>query len=295
MSIGFIGIGVMGFPMAMNLLAAGHELVVWNRTRDKCAPLQAAGATVAASAGQLFQDTRIVILMMRDSPSMDAVLARGEPEFVSRVRGRLVVSMGTFTPAYSRSLGDAIRAAGGSYVEAPVSGSRQPAEAGRLVAMVAGLPQDVDAVVPILQAMCSLIVPCGSVPLALTMKLAVNVFLITTVTGLSEAAHFAKANNLDLRTLQTILDAGPMASSVSRIKLEKLVTGDFSVQASIPDVLKNSRLITALAHHNGIATPMLDLCESLYAQALDLGHAEADMAAVVRSFEARTAELRTPR
>lgn len=293
MTIGFVGLGFMGQPMAMNLLNAGQDLWVWNRTSERCVPLQAAGATVAESLDDLFANTNIVILMMRDSAAMDSVLARGTEQFVRRVRNHTIISMGTFTPAYSRALDEDIRGAGGVYVEAPVSGSRKPAEAGQLVAMVAGDASDVQLVSPILSSMCSLIVPCGAVPLALTMKLAVNVFLITTVTGLAESAHFAKASGLDLRTLQTILDAGPMASSNSKIKLEKLVTEDFSIQASIPDVLKNARLITAQARENGVASPMMDLCESLFLQTLQLGHDAADMAAVVRSLEARTAVIRS--
>lgn len=294
MTIGFVGIGVMGLPMATQLLGAGQDLWVWNRTPERCETLRAAGATVANTLDELFDNVPIAILMLRDSAAMDEVLGRETSAFARRVRGKTIVSMGTFTPEYSRALEQAIRAADGAYVEAPVSGSRKPAEAGQLVAMLAGAPEAVSAASQVLGPMCSLIVPCGAVPLALTMKLAVNIFLITTVTGLAESAHFAKASGLDLRTLQTILDAGPMASSVSRIKLDKLVREDFTIQASIPDVLKNSQLITSQAREEAIATPLMAQCERLYAQTLALGLGDTDMAAVVRSLEAATHAIRNP-
>ncbi len=91
------------------------------------------------------------------------------------------------------------------------------------------------------------------------MKLAVNLFLITMVTGLAEAVHFAERNELDVKLLREIIDAGPMASEVSRVKLEKMVAKDFSVQASITDVAMNARLIAEAAREIGAATPLLEL------------------------------------
>jgi 3-hydroxyisobutyrate dehydrogenase len=136
--------------------------------------------------------------------------------------------------------------------------------------------------------MCHQAFDCGAAPGALTMKLAVNLFLITMVTGLAEAAHFAERHGLDMRQFQAILDAGPMASQVSRIKLQKLVEGDFAVQASITDVLKNNRLVAEAARRAGLASPLLDLCHALYGETQGLGLGGADMAAVIRAIETRS-------
>lgn len=288
MAIGFIGLGVMGQPMALNLARAGTPLVVWNRSADKCAPLREAGATVAEDCAAVFRQAPIVILMLANDAAMDAAMGRATPAFAARVAGRLVVNMGTTSAQYSRALGDDIRAAGGRYVEAPVSGSRKPAEAGQLVAMVAGEAGDVAEVLPLLRPMCHQVVECGAVPSALLMKLAVNLFLITMVTGLAEASHFARRHGLDMARWQAVLDAGPMASAVSRIKAAKLVAEDFEVQAAIPDVLKNNRLVAEAARAAGIASPLLDVCHALYGETLALGLAQADMVAVVRAIEART-------
>ncbi len=282
MKVGFIGLGVMGTPMAINLARAGTELVVWNRTPEKYPPLLELGAEAAASPAEVFRVAPIVIVMLANEGAIDAVLT---PR--SMVAGRTVVHMGTTSPSFSRMLGAEIVAAGGRYVEAPVSGSRKPAEAGELVGMLAGDPMDVEEVRPLLQPVCAQTFVCGPVPRALLMKLCVNLFLITMVTGLAEAMHFAERNGLDAELLAQIVDAGPMASSVSRMKLQKLVAKEFSVQASIRDVAMNSRLVAQAARDSGAASPMLDVSNALYGEAEAIGLGALDMAAVIEAIAKR--------
>jgi 3-hydroxyisobutyrate dehydrogenase len=291
--IGFIGLGVMGQPMALNLARSGVPLVVWNRTAERSEALRTAGARVAEDAAGVFRQARIVFLMLADGASIDAVLARGTPEFEARVARHIIVHMGTTSPEYSRGLDAAIRAAGGSYVEAPVSGSRKPAESGQLVAMLAGAPEALAQVRPLLRPMCHETVVCGPVPRGLLMKLSVNLFLITMVTGLTEAVHFAERHGLDLQTLLQVLDAGPMASNVSRGKASKLVARDFAVQAAISDVLKNNQLIAQAARDARVASPLLDVCLGLFTETEALGHGQKDMVAVVHALEALTGRAST--
>ncbi|MCU1409366.1 MAG: oxidoreductase, coenzyme F420-dependent:6-phosphogluconate dehydrogenase, NAD-binding protein [Rhodoglobus sp.] len=294
MTTGFIGLGIMGQPMALNLARAGEQLVVWNRSPARCEPLRDAGAQVAAAPAEVFAEASTVILMLVDEEATDGVLSRGTPDFARRVAGRTVVQMGTMSPGYSRGLEADIRAAGGRYAEAPVSGSKVPAENGMLVGMLAGDPETVAEVAPLLEPMCHEVVTCGAVPGGLLTKLAVNIYLITMVTGLVEAVHFAQRQGLDVATVAAVLDAGPMASPISRLKLAKLAAEDFSAQASIADVLKNSRLVAESAREAGIAAPLLDESYALYAETLGLGEGASDMIAVLRAIEARTAALSAP-
>ena len=287
-SIGFIGLGSMGEPMALNLARAGTPLLVWNRTPVKAGTLALAGAVIAANPADVFAQAGVVILMLADGAAVDAVLGRGTPDFGERVKDRTIIHMGTTSPAYSRSLEADIGAAGGRYVEAPVSGSRKPAEAGQLVAMLAGEEQTVEAVRPLLGSMCHETIVCGAVPNALLMKLSVNVFLIVLVTGLAEAVHFAARQGLDLDLLAAVLDASPMSSDVSRVKVSKLVARDFDVQASVANVLENTRLIAEAAREAGASSPLLDVCRALYGAALERGFGREDMVAVLRAIEART-------
>ncbi|MFC8866978.1 NAD(P)-dependent oxidoreductase [Streptomyces sp. NPDC057148] len=288
MRVGFIGLGVMGQPMALRLAGAGTPLVVFNRTAARAEPLRTAGAEVAAGPAEVFERAGTVLLMLADEAATDAVLARGTPGFASRVTGRTVVHMGTTSPQYSRRLEADVRAAGGRYVEAPVSGSRVPAENGRLVAMLAGEESAVAEVAPLLAPLCHESFVCGPVPDALLTKLSVNLFLITQVTGLVEAFHFAERQGLDRGRFLDVLEAGPMASAVSRMKAPKLLAGDFSVQAAALDVLKNNRLIAEAARGAGLASPLLDAAHALFEETVALGHGGEDMVAVLRAIEART-------
>ncbi|MFD0986886.1 NAD(P)-dependent oxidoreductase [Methyloligella solikamskensis] len=294
MTIGFIGLGLMGQPMALNLASslpsAGEALIVWNRTPSKCEPLRAAGAEVAPSAEAVFDAARIVILMMVDDGAADIVLERGTSSFAENVRNRIVVNMGTHSAAYSRALESEIRNAGGRFVEAPVSGSRKPAEAGELIAMVAGEPDAVDEVRPCLAPMCSEVLDCGAVPSALATKLSVNLFLITMVTALAESFHLAGRLGVDLERFAEVLNAGPMASAVSKVKLQKLLEEDFEVQAAITDVLKNADLTAEAARTSETASPLLDASRTLYEETVALGFGAEDMAAVVKAIEARTSK-----
>lgn len=283
-SVGFIGLGVMGIPMARNLVKAGTPLLVWNRTAGKDLP----GAELAPDAATVFKRSDVIILMLANGSAIDDVLTRGTPQFAEKVAGRIIVHMGTTETAYSQGLEDDIRAAGGRYVEAPVSGSRVPAENGELVAMLAGDPDAVDVVRQVIAPMCQDTVVCGAVPNGLRMKLSVNVFLIATVTGLAESFQFAKRLGLDLGTFVDVLAGGQMSSPIMRVKGPKLLAEDYSVQAAIDDVWMNTRLITDAAKAAGIPAPLMDVCEALFSETSALGYAGADMAAVIKAIEARS-------
>ncbi|MEU1200396.1 NAD(P)-dependent oxidoreductase [Streptomyces sp. NPDC005813] len=288
MDVGFIGLGVMGQPMALRLARAGTRLVVWNRTAARTEPLRAAGAVVAADPADVFARADVVIVMLADDLAIDAVLGRGTPHFAARVAGSTLVHMGTTSPEYSLGLEADVRAAGARYVEAPVSGSRVPAENGDLVAMLAGDEEVVQQVRPLLGPLCRETFVCGPAPNALLMKLSVNLFLITQVTALTEAFHFAERQGLDRNLFMDVLGAGPMASAVTRMKTPKLLARDFAVQAAALDVLKNNRLIAEAARKNGLSSPLLDVCHSLFQETVSLGHGAEDMVAVLHAIEART-------
>jgi 3-hydroxyisobutyrate dehydrogenase len=286
--VGFVGLGIMGQPMALNLARSGRSLVVWNRSPHRAEPLRDAGARVAATPAEVFAAAEVVILMLAHDEAIDAVLERRTDRFADHVEGRTIVHMGTTSPGFSRALAADIRAAGGDYVEAPVSGSRGPAEAGELVAMLAGDPDAVARVRDVIAPMCAEVVSCGQAPDALLMKLAVNLFLITMTTGLAEAFHFAERHGLDLGTLVEVLDKGPMASKVSRAKATKLLAADFDPQAAAGDVFTNTRLITAAARAAGVASPLMDECLTLMGRTVELGHGKQDVAAVVHALRERS-------
>ncbi|HEY6941615.1 NAD(P)-dependent oxidoreductase [Dokdonella sp.] len=294
MTVGFAGLGTMGLPMAMNLLRAGHALRVWNRTAERCAPLLELGARHAVSIDALCRDADVVMLMLFDESALDAVLGRRSHAFGARVAGRTFVHLGTTSPAYSAALARDLDACGARYVEAPVSGSRVQAERGELVGMVSGGDAAVDAVLPLLAPLCRRTFRCGAVPGALRMKLAVNHYLIAMVAALAETVHAARAAGVDAALLRDVLDAGPMASEVSRIKLGKLVAADFTPQAAVRDVATIADLVTAQAETAGVDAPLIRACASLYRRTAAEGFGDLDMAGVVHAFGARGPDRKEP-
>ncbi|WCA72648.1 NAD(P)-dependent oxidoreductase (plasmid) [Agrobacterium tumefaciens] len=289
--IGFIGLGVMGRPMALNLVKAGTRLIVWNRSPEPREALREAGATAVASVDDVFARTRVVICMLVNETALDAVLKRGTLGFGDLVNGHVVVSMGSNSPEYSRALAADITTAGGHYVEAPVSGSRKPAETGQLVSLLGGDPDIVGEVRPLLSPMCRETVLCGSVGNALLMKLTVNLYLNAMLAAMAEAVHFADRHGLDLPTFKAAIDSGPMNCDFTRMKLPKFIARDFSVQAATEDAFNSTRLIADAARAAGIATPLLNLASDLYGESVGLGNAREDMISVLQSIEARTEAL----
>jgi 3-hydroxyisobutyrate dehydrogenase len=288
MTVGFAGIGIMGLPMAKRLLDAGVELAVWSRRAEACAPLVERGALLAADPDALFAACDTVVLMLRDELATDAVLGRGTSAFARRVVGRRVIVSGTNSPAYSEALAADIRAAGASYVEAPVSGSRVPAERGELVVMLAGEdPDTLDAAEGLLAPLGKAVVRCGEVPGALRTKIAVNHYMMALVAALAEALTAARIAGVDVASVVRVLEASPMDSAIGRVKAAKLVAGDESPQAAISDVVKNCRLVLDAAREAGATTPIIDLVADLYEATAASGHADADMVAIARMFAAR--------
>jgi 3-hydroxyisobutyrate dehydrogenase len=289
-TIGFIVPGTMGEPMALNLQKAGGPLVVWNRNPVKAEALVQAGALLAVGPAEVFARCRVVLAMLVDGVALDQVLGRGTPAFAERVSGRLVVSLATHSAAYSKGLEAAIRAAGGRYAEAPVSGSRKPVEAGQLVAMMAGDPADLERLRPLLAAMCRQVVPCGAVPGGTLMKISTALFNIAMITALSEAMNFAARQGLDLDRFNEVLLGSPMASDVARVKAPKIARRDFAAQASVRNVLDVNRLLVEAARASGIPTPLADACRRVHEQALAMGFGDEDMIAVLKAYEVSSRE-----
>jgi len=285
--IGFVGIGAMGEPMAFNLLQSGVPLIVWNRTESKCQALQKAGAEIASSLDDLFCKTQTIIVMLFNSDAIDSTFERGSSKFSDWVNGKLLINMGTTQPHYSEQLCLDVEEAGGSYIECPVSGSKRQAESRELVAMMAGKSNLFPSITPLIEAMCKTVVPCGKIPGALNMKLAVNLYLLNMVTGLAEAYHFAEEKQLDTEKFAQVLNESPMASAVSKIKLDKLLIRDFSKQAAIIDVLAVANLIKEALDETKLDSPLARTSQALYQEAVDMGYGEIDMIGIIELLRAK--------
>lgn len=277
--LGFLGLGTMGGPIAGHLLKSA-PLVVWNRSPAKAAPLVAAGAQLAPSAADVLARCKTVVCMLSDAAALDEVLARGTPRFATLVRDRTLVNMATVPAAYSAALAADIAAAGGRYVEAPVSGSRRPAELGQLIAMVAGDEPEARRVMALLAPACKESIFCGPVPNGLLMKHATNLVLIPTMLALIEAGAFVRRAGLSAEAFASTLLAGQMASDLLRAKVPRLVAGDFTPQAALANVHMSAGAALEAVHAAGSSDALIAACRARLALALEHGLGAQDVLAL---------------
>jgi 3-hydroxyisobutyrate dehydrogenase len=281
MKVSVIGLGVMGEPIARNILKAGFPLTVYNRTNTKCEPFKGL-ATIATSAQEAILANDVVMLMLPGDNEINKVLKFTDGHIHVLITDRTIVNMATVAPEYSERLALAVTAAGGHYVEAPVSGSRKPAEIGALVILTAGDENDIDRVQPLFSAIGKATVRCGTPPNAMRMKLANNLLLIALLEAFVEAFHFARSIGLDPEQFLNLVLAGQMANDIFRVKAPKLLAGDFTQQAPLKHVAKDIRLICQEAQRIGVKTPVALVNETIFARAFESGLGEDDVIGVLK-------------
>ncbi|KAH8655856.1 hypothetical protein BX600DRAFT_470434 [Xylariales sp. PMI_506] len=286
MRLGFLGLGVMGTPMALNL-ARRFPLTVWNRTSSKYEPLRAAGANIGATPSQTIEQSDIIIAMLFDQSAIQSLLS---DDFKKALHGKTLVNTSSVSAEFSQYLAKEVHEAGGNFIEMPVSGSRIPAEKGQLVGLIAGDQAVVERIKPFLDPIISKAIYCGPIGSGLKTKFALNLYLLTMTAGLAESVNLAQAQGLDLHAFQEALGAGPMASAHSHMKIDKMIRGDWSPQAAIQDCANNTQLIVSAAKQADIESPLIQLCSKLYKQAASSGFENEDMIAVAKVLSKKRAE-----
>jgi 3-hydroxyisobutyrate dehydrogenase-like beta-hydroxyacid dehydrogenase len=279
MHVGFLGLGTMGAPMALNL-SRRFPLTIWNRSPSKYPLLTQAGARVGATPSEVARQSDVVFTMLFDAAAIDAVLDSGD--FRTSLGGKTLVNMSSVPEAFSHHLDREVRRAGGRFVEMPVSGSKGPAEQGQLVGMLGGDAHVAEEMRHVVEPMTRAAVYCGPVGYGLRTKYAANLYLTTLTVGLAESMSLARAQGLDLAVLGEVLNAGPMASAYSRGKITKIIEQDWSPQAAAKDCYNSSKLICAAAEAAAVRSPLIQACRSMYAEATEAGLGEEDMIAVMK-------------
>ncbi|KAJ6024610.1 hypothetical protein N7540_005407 [Penicillium herquei] len=279
MRLGFLGLGVMGSPMARNL-AKKYPLMAWNRSPAKYATLKQAGAvSFAETPAKVVENSDIIFLMLFNDAAIQSIL---DADFKRALPGKILVNTSSVSVKFSKFFDKEIRDAGGQFLEMPVSGSKVPAENGQLVGMMAGDPDLAEKIKPFVEPITRSAVYCGPIGSGLKAKYAANTLLITLTVGLAEAMNLAKAQGLDLEAFGKVVEAGPMASAYSDIKIGKMLNEDWSPQAAIKDCYNSTQLIQSAAVSANTQSPLMDVCGKLYAQAMDAGLGEEDMIAIAK-------------
>jgi 2-hydroxy-3-oxopropionate reductase len=281
-TIGFIGLGVMGKPMAKNLIKAGHRLIVHNRSRAAADEVAKEGATVALSPAEVAKAATVVITMVPDTPDVERVLAGPDGVLSTLQSGAVVVDMSSISPDATKRLAEAVAAKGGSMLDAPVSGGEIGAINASLSIMVGGDADAFARVKPIFDAMGNpeRVVHIGPSGAGQVCKICNQIAIGGALAGVSEAFALAKKAGVDAGRVRQALLGGFAASRVLEVHGERMLTGNYKPGFRTKLYQKDLRLANEAASANGVAMPSTAVLTQLVNALVANGGADLDYAAV---------------
>jgi 2-hydroxy-3-oxopropionate reductase len=281
--IAFLGTGLMGGPMAANLLKAGLPLTAWNRTLAKAEALRPAGATIAPSAAAAAEGADVVITMLESGPIVESVLFEGH--VVAALKpGALAIDMTSAEPQRARAHAERLDALGIGYLDAPVSGGTAGAKAGTLAIMAGGSEADFERAKPIFAAMGrpSRVGPAGSGQLA---KLCNQIIVSVTIAAVGEALLLAAAGGADPAAVRQALTGGFADSKILQIHGSMMLERNFIPGGPAWTLRKDGRTILAAARESGLTLPIAERAAALFEQLCEHGGEKYDCAAVLLELE----------
>ncbi len=279
---GFIGLGIMGSPMAANLIKAGFDVTVWNRTPGKCAPLVALGARQVESPRQVAESCDITFAMLADPAAAHAASFGPEGVLEGISDGRGYIDMSTVDDATSCAIAAAIVKAGGRFLEAPVFGTKKPAEDGTLIILTAGDQSLYDEAAAALDKLGKLRLYLGAVGQGARMKLVLNMIMGGMMTAFCEGMALGQKGGLDCSQILAVLDAGPLANPMFKGKGPMLMAGNFPTSFPLKHMQKDLRLAVALGDKLGQPLHSAAMANETFKRACAAGHADEDFSAVYR-------------
>lgn len=283
-TFGFLGLGIMGSPMAKNLLKAGFAVTVWNRTPEKCKELADLGAKVAATPAEVTGSCAITFAMLADPAVAEAVCFAPDGALQGIADGRGYVDMSTVDAATSQKIGAAVTFKGGRFLEAPVSGSKKPAEDGTLVILAAGNKELYDEALPALEKMGKKCLFLGDLGNGARMKLIVNMVMGGMMTVFCEGLALAAKAGLRSSSLLDILDAGALANPMFKLKGAQITQGNFAPAFPLKHMQKDLRLAVALGDTLGQPLFAAATANETFKKAKSMGLADQDFSAVFQAI-----------
>lgn len=283
--VAFIGTGIMGAPMALNLLRAGYPVTVHNRTRQRAEPLLSAGATWADSPAQAALGNRFVFICLPDSPDVETALVGSGGVLSTAAAGTICIDHSTISPQATERLARTLQAKGITLLDAPVSGGQIGAIEARLSIMVGGPSEALEAVRPMLECMGKTIIHCGASGCGQKTKLVNQIMVVSTLLSAAEGLAFAKRAGLNLDTTLAVTAAGA-AKSASLANLgPKMIAGDWKPAFKVDLQLKDLRLVMELAKSIGQPLPGTALVQELLSKLAAQGRGQDGTQALFEVIE----------
>jgi 3-hydroxyisobutyrate dehydrogenase/glyoxylate/succinic semialdehyde reductase len=280
MKIGFVGLGGMGSRMAANLQKSGFSLVVFNRSREKAAPLVSNGALWADTPAALAEEVEVLFTMLAH-PAAVSEAALGDGGFLSRLQpGVLWIDCSTVNPSFSRQMAATAQARKLRFLDAPVAGSRGPAAKGELVFFVGGDAADVESSSPLLRTMGSRIVHVGGHGMGAALKMVNNLLLASSMAAFAEGLVLGEALGISQDRLFEFLMGTPLVAPYLATKRQKIEHGDYTPEFPLEWMQKDLHLAALSAQEMAVALPLTNAAKETYQLAARDGHAHEDFSAI---------------
>jgi len=281
MRIAFLGLGIMGRAMALNLVKAGHEVTVWNRTPGK----DVEGAKTATCPAEAARDAEVIWLCVADTEAVESVLFGPQGVDESLADGQIIVDSSTISPSATRRFAERVGAKGVQYVDAPVTGSKVGAENGTLIFIVGGEEAAIERLKPLFAATGKKIFRMGETGKGEAAKLAMNLQIALIFEGFAEALTLATKLGVDAETLLPLIEASMVRSGVVDYKAPFILKRDFSPNFPLRLMRKDIRLALEAAKEARVKLPGLETVEEIYEMATEDGHENLDYAATLTLLE----------
>ncbi|MEW6636203.1 MAG: 2-hydroxy-3-oxopropionate reductase [Actinomycetota bacterium] len=284
--VGFIGLGIMGRPMAKNLIEAGYELLLYNRTRQKAERLaKESGARLAHSLGELAEASDLIITMLPDSPEVQSVVA-GEGGLLEGIReGALLVDMSTISPVVTRELAAKVSQRGASMLDAPVSGGDVGAIEGTLSIMVGGDREDFERARPLFEVMGKTVTYVGPSGAGQVTKAANQIVVALTIEAVSEALVLGSKGGVAPEKILDVLGGGLAANKVMEVKRQKFLSHTFEPGGKVAYHRKDLRIALEEARELGVALPVTAIVDQMFGALVAKERGEWDHSALLTLVE----------
>jgi len=283
--VGFVGLGIMGRPMARNLLAAGYELVVHNRSRGKAEGLAEEGASVADNPKEVAESCETVITMLSDSPQVEEVLAGENGVFEGVGEGALLVDMSTISPVVAKELAAEARERGASMLDAPVSGGEPGAEAGTLSIMVGGSVENFDRAQPLFEVMGTTVVHVGDSGTGQVVKACNQIVVALTIEAVSEALVLGSKAGVDPAKVIEVLSGGMAGNKVMEVRGEKFLKHEFDPGFKLELHRKDLGIALAAGREYGVPLPVTGIVDQVLEALVAKGLGAKDHSAILTFIE----------
>jgi 3-hydroxyisobutyrate dehydrogenase-like beta-hydroxyacid dehydrogenase len=292
---GFVGLGLMGGPMASNLVRRGFSVTVWNRTREKTQRLAEAGATVASSPRELANASRVVVTMVSDDAALERVLFGEDGLMEGLTEGSVVVDMSTTTVQGMTDMQKRLEEQGAHLVDSPVFGSTEPATTGDLWAVVGADADDLERVRPQLDAMCGTVFHMGAVGMGSLMKVSGNLIVTGMLSLLAESLTMARGGGLQPEQVLEVLAVIDFASPLYDNKGAQVVADDYAPRFPLKHALKDVNLALLVGESLGLDLAAVSGVQRDFAAAAEAGYAEEDCMAVIKGISRSPRRDESPR